>query len=430
MYVRKIPTNLLLLRVGMGATTFFPSKGIESAGPLEVLNTNISLKVICDVKNKDKVASLLGKIRKELCDVFKIKIEEETEEIVEGSMIEKIKDLAHKDTRQPEAKRPIYLVITEKEPKDDPGATYYKIKEELLSNNILSQVVTTDTLDDPRKMSEMTTFRNIALGIFVKADNTPWYLQMPVTLSGRSEETLIVGVGITSLRKSIFSKETHRYVGYFSFYNSRGVWKRLTPLFSSIEEIQKKIQRSLSEGIERTVSKEVSELDVIIHYAGKEVKKDEEEIIHDTLVQHAEGKGIKVNYAIVRLIKSPVYRLFSNHEYGYAPMGAYVDFENNLVLINTTGLLGRNTTPMGVNTPILASIRKTNLEVNPNLVHNVVYSIIGLARMNWRGVSAFNFEPATTKYAREIAYTMAHLGEKIYQNESTLRFLQDKMWFI
>jgi hypothetical protein len=429
MYVRKIPTNLLLLRVGMGATTFFPSRGIEDAGPLEVRNPHISLRVICNAKNKEKVASLLGKVKEELCGVFEIKIEEETEEIVGEDIVKEIKDLVRKDTKQPEAQRPIYLVITEKEPKDNPGATYYRIKKELLSNNILSQVVTTDTLNDPRKMSKIT-FRNIALGIFVKADNTPWYLQMPVTLSERSKETLIVGVGITSLRKSIFSKETHRYVGYFSFYNSRGVWKRLSPLFSSLEEIQKRIRQSLIEGIDQTVSKEVNELDVIIHYAGKDIKKDEEEIIHNTLVQHAEDTGIKVNYAMVRLIKSPVYRLFSNHEYGYAPMGTYVDFENNLVLINTTGLLGRNATPMGVNTPILASIRKTNLEVNPNLVHNVVYSILGLARMNWRGVSAFNFEPATTKYAREIAYTMAHLGEKIYQNETTLRFLQNKMWFI
>ena len=68
--------------------------------------------------------------------------------------------------------------------------------------------------------------------------------------------------------------------------------------------------------------------------------------------------------------------------------------------------------------------------MNPQLVHNIVYSVLGLARMNWRGVNAFNFEPATTKYAREIAYTLAYLGEKIYHNESALRFLQNKMWFI
>jgi len=429
MYIRKIPTNLLSLRVGMGKTTLFPSKGLEDAGPLEIRNPRISLKVVFDTKYEEKVSSLIGKVKEELCDVFKIKIEEETEEKVEGEISEEIKKLARKDIKQPESKRPIYLVITEKEPKDDPLATYYKIKKELLLNNILSQIVTTDTLNDPRKMCKIT-FRNIALGIFVKSDNTPWHLQMPVILSDRSEETLIVGVGITSIRKSVFSKEIHRYVGYFSFHGSKGLWKRLSPLFSPLEEIQEKIRQSLVEGINQTVSKEVNELDIIIHYSGKEIRKEEEETIHNALVQYAKETGIKVNYALLRLIKSPVYRLFSNHECGYAPMGTYVDFENNLILINTTGLLGRSATPMGVNIPILASIRKTNLEVNPNFVHNVVYSVLGLVRMNWRGVSAFNFEPATTKYAREIAYTMANLGEEIYQNKDALRFLSNKMWFI
>jgi len=429
MYVRKIPTNLLWLRVGMGATTLFPSKGIESAGPLEVRNNHISLRVIYDAKNKKKVACLLEKVKGELSNVFRMKIDEVIEETVEGDIVEEIENFARSDVKKPEAQRPIYLIITEKESKDDPGASYYRIKRKLLLDRILSQVVTTDTLNDPRKMSKIT-FRNIALGIFVKADNVPWYLQRPVILDEEGEETLIVGIGITSLRKSVFSRETHRYVGYFSFYNSRGVWKRLSPLFSSLEEIEQKIQQSLTDGIDQTISKEVNKLAVIIHYTGKDIKKSEEETIHNTLTQYANSTGIKIDYVIVRLIKSPVYRLFSSHGYGYAPMGTYVDFENNLVLINTTGLLGRSATPMGVNTPILASIRKTSLEMNPQLVHNIVYSVLGLARMNWRGVNAFNFEPATTKYAREIAYTLAHLGEKIYHNESALRFLQNKMWFI
>lgn len=351
------------------------------------------------------------------------------EETAEGDIVEEIENFARSDVKKPEAQRPIYLIITEKESKDDPNASYYRIKRKLLLDRILSQVVTTDTLNDSRKMSKIT-FRNIALGIFVKADNVPWYLQRPVMLDEEGEETLIVGIGITSLRKSVFSKEAHRYVGYFSFYNSRGVWKRLSPLFSSLEEIEQKIQQSLTDGIDQTISKEVNKLDVIIHYTGKDIKKSEEETILDTLTQYADSTGIKINYAIVRLIKSPVYRLFSSHGCGYAPMGTYLDFENNLVLINTTGLLGRSATPMGVNTPILASIRKTSLEMNPQLVHNIVYSVLGLARMNWRGVNAFNFEPATTKYAREIAYTLAYLGEKIYHNESALRFLQNKMWFI
>jgi hypothetical protein len=429
MYVRQIPNNLLSLRIGHGTSTLFPNKGLEQNGPLEVRNPNIFLKVIYNAKDKTLVDNLLKNVNKEIRDVFQINIYNEIKEI-KRDIIEETKDSIREDIKYPEDKRPIYLIITKKEPKDDPKAIYYRIKKELLMNNILSQVITIDTLTDPRKISESITFRNIALGIFVKAGNIPWYLQMPIILSETGEEALIIGIGITSFRQNIFSNEIHRYVGYFSFFNSRGIWKTLTPLFSSLNEIQEKIQQFLIEGINQTISNKVNELDIIIHYTGKDVKKDEEKIIHDALTQYSKDKGIRINYTMVRLIKSPVYRLFSNYEDGYAYMGTYIDFENGLILINTTGLLGKNATPMGVNTPILASIRKTNLEINSNIVHNIVYSIVGLARMNWRGVNPFNFEPATTKYAREIAYTLAHFDETIYRKEHVLRFLQNKLWFI
>lgn len=76
MYVRKIPSNLLWLRVGMGATTLFPSKGIESAGPLEIQNDHISLRVIYDAKNKKEAACLLENVKAELSNVFRMKIDE------------------------------------------------------------------------------------------------------------------------------------------------------------------------------------------------------------------------------------------------------------------------------------------------------------------------------------------------------------------
>ena len=431
MYLRKLPINLLWLRVGRGLTTLFPSVGIENAGPLLVRNRQIPLKIIYNINiiNEDKVENLLKEVQRELIYNFRVTPIDISWERVDGNITEEIESIACEDSRKPGYRRPFYVIITKKGAKDDPGSAYYRIKKVLISHNILSQIVTTETLTDPRKMSKIT-FRNIALGIFVKIDNIPWYLQKPITLEEESKETIIIGVGITSLKRDVFSREAYRYVGYFSFYNSLGVWKRLRPLFSSLDEIEERIRQSLIDGINQTVSEQVDKLDVIIHYSGKDVRKSEEEIILNTLAEYAMETGIEVNYAIVRLIKSPVYRLFSTHNYGYAPMGTYVDFENNLVLINTTGLLGRRATPIGVNTPILASIRDTNLDVNPQFVHKIVYSVVGLSRMNWRGVNAFNFEPATTKYAREIAYILARLGNEIYQKQEVLRFIQDKMWFI
>jgi hypothetical protein len=430
MYEREIPRNLLSLRVGMDATTLFPSKGIEESGPLEVRNPSIRLRTVYSDKDQSQVQTLVQKIKSELRDVFRINIEEEIDSRVTGNILTEIGDLAREDAKRPQDHRPIYLVVTEKGSKDNPSAPYYKIKSELLSNNILSQFVTTDTLNNQRRISSNTTFRNIALGIFVKADNIPWHLQMPITLNEQSEESLIIGIGITSVRHDIFSKETDRYVGYISFYNSRGVWKMMFPILSPVDKIQEKIQQSLQEGINYTISKEVNKLDVIIHYAGKDIQMEEEKAITETLTRYEKDTGFKINYAIVRLIKSAAYRLFSNRDNGYAPMGTYVNFENGLLLINTTGILGKNATPMGVNVPILASIKKTNLQSTPDLMHNIVYSVVGLARINWRGVNAFNFEPATTKYAREIAYIMAHLDQKIFKNQISLAFLQSKLWFI
>lgn len=430
MYIRKLPTSWLTLKVGMGMTSLFPSIGLREAGLLEIRNKNIFLRVIYRRAVEKEVKTLLKKVKMELENNFRIENCEADENPVDGDLFEKIGDFAYEDSKKHETERPMYLVVTEKGSKDDPGAPYYRIKSCLISKRILSQVVTMETLKDSKKMMEPLTFRNIALGILVKANNIPWYLQRPVTLENDSEETLIIGVGITSIRKNLFSKEAYRYVGYFSFYNSRGIWKRLNPLFSSLDEISYRIKQTLSDGVEETISKGVNRLDVIIHYAGKEIKRQEEEVIRETLNQYAEKTGIKINHAIVRLIKSPVYRLFSNHKYGYAPMGTYVDFENRLVLIGTTGLLGRKATPIGVNTPILASVRDTNIEVNPQLIYNIVHSIVGLARMNWRGANAFNFEPATTKYAREIAYVLARLGESVYKDSETLKFIQNKMWFI
>ena len=430
MYLRKISLGTISLRFGGGYTAIFPSVGLEK-GPLELRNRKLNLKIIYSEKDENKINELVGRVCDELKETFRLELESQTvKKISQSNLIEELDKESTIDEKTPINERPVYLVIAEKGLKYDINAPYYKIKRLLLSKRILSQIVTRETLHDPRKMGELTTFRNSALSIFVKLGNIPWHLSRPIMLDYDSDETLIIGVGLTSIPEGLFSKVIRRYIGYFSFYNSRGVWGKLYPLFSTQDELTQKINQQLTHGIDEAITAGVNKIDIIIHYTGKELKIKEEQAIEKTLKKYSADKKIQINYAVVRLIKNSIYRMVVDNQNGYVPVGVYLDFENGLLLVNTTGLLGRKATPLGVNTPILASLRLTNMPITTEFKHNVAYSIIGLARMNWRGVSAFNFEPASTKYAREIAYTLARLGEDVYQEETIRRFIEEKMWFI
>jgi hypothetical protein len=333
--------------------------------------------------------------------------------------------------------KPFYIIVTKKGSKTDPESPYYILKSMLLDREIQSQFVTSDTLYDYRKFTKFTIC-NVSLGIAVKMGLRPWISNAKIQLNDESKETIIIGIGITKIFKSRFDRIPTNYVGYISFYNSLGLFVHLKPLYSTIQDLKMKLAKIIKDGISKAaINAKLDVLDVIIHYSGKELSNVEEEMIIKGIREARDESNIsKVNLAVLRLIKDSSYRMFSPSMGGYVNVGTYLNLENSLAVISVTGSIGEFFQG-GVPRPILMSVKvlkkfKTNseepIEINDQIIHRLVHSIVAMTRMNWRTFSAFNFEPATTKYAREMAYLFFKLKPEVSEKQRDI--LENTLWFI
>jgi len=304
--------------------------------------------------------------------------------------------------------KPAYVVVTLPYPRWFKKSPYYLLKSHLLSHNIMSQMIRTDTLTT-KSLQEVAL--NMANAIFAKAGGEPWRLWSKITsFSGVGERVAIIGTGITKIPKEPGYKEYDRYAGFTILYSDEG---QLLHIKTFVTEYDRQLAiRELKKAVIEAVNKfdVCKELDVIIHYAGKELGRLEEEELVKTMEELEKARTLKIRYVVLRIVTNPLYKVFSISEHGYPPMGLYVRIGERLLLIYTTGYL-KEMSPMGVPVPLLLSIRLSNVSIKEIDTEVLVSSVCELARLNWRGVNIFNREPVTVKYSRLLAYLSASFKE-------------------
>jgi len=323
---------------------------------------------------------------------------------------------------------PIYIVIIPPYPRWYHESPYYILKAFLLKHGILSQMLRTVTLKRGRNTIEETAF-NVANAIFAKAGGEPWRLWSHVpSFSGKTDDVLLIGMGISKIPLEPGQKEFYRYVGFTIAYSSEG---QLLLIKTSVQEYEKqavlkKMLQVLREIIQTFGTRRHS-IDVIIHYSGKELSHEEETAIQEQLRECQKNLDVEINYAILRIIRDVSYRIALENRYGYPPMASYMNIGERLILIYTNGEL-RGMTPLGVPRPLLVSIRSSNLHLESIDRVALTRSVTELSRMNWRGTGPFNREPVTIKYSRLSAYLAAAFKEIAELSPEALP--HDLPWFL
>jgi len=328
----------------------------------------------------------------------------------------------------------IYLIVLPQTPKWEKESPYYKLKYYLLKHNIVSQMINQETIQ--QKNLQWVLF-NIANSIFTKAGGIPWILSCPISLTGHTDTTIILGVGVTSVYYDQGGAMQRRYIGYVTIYGANGVWYGfLAQAYpynrENTENIKSKLSNLLISAVDEVLKvTDIDNLDILIHYSGKELSlKEEEEVISGSIRNLEAAKGIKISFAITRIIKNCIYRVVCNTKDGYTHAGSYIKFGNNLSLLVTSGKYNKKI-PMGLPRPMLVSIRRTNVNLDPSIEDNIIYSVFGLSRLNWRSVLPIAREPVTIKYAREISYILGSIEKiGILQHITSHENFKRKMWFI
>jgi len=322
--------------------------------------------------------------------------------------------------------KPIYVVTIPPYPRWFRKSPYYLLKAHLLKHGIMSQMVKTDTM--ATKPLREVVF-NMANAIFAKAGGEPWRLWSKVFSfsGGASEKVAIIGMGLSRIPKEPGHREYDRYAGFTVLYSDEGQLLYVKTFVTKYD--RQSALKELKKAVIRAIDKfsAYNELDIIIHYAGKELGRLEEEELIKTIEELERTRQLKIHYIVLRIVENPLYRVFSISEGGYPPAGLYVQLGERLILTYTVGYL-RGMSPIGVPTPLLLSIRLSNLPIHNIDIEALVSSVCELARLNWRGTNFFNREPVTVKYSRLLAYLSASLKEAEDLDPEDLP--EERPWFL
>jgi hypothetical protein len=396
--------------------------------------------------------------------LFKLRRPSNFDDAVKVLTYRDIKDIINEVEREEgsSSSREVFpIVIIPKESKLNPFSPYFRIKAELLSRGLVSQIVNVETISDP------DTLRNSLLSIyvqlFVKAGGVPYLVNNSYILSDANEYNIIIGYSLS--RDPIRHKNA---VGSIIVYNPVGQWlvsefvldelpfNNRDKLDDYKQSLENALERAYKVAVNKDVIKSAQKVNVIVHYRGKELSTKEEQVILETINKFRE---VNSSVYVLKIQQSDIILSATSKDYPdpdmYPPTGYYTKLLPDTFILQTVGKhielktrkdgkLKGNIVSGGTAKPILVSIKRfgdnENLELDSakreRLSIGLLSTVFALARINY--VSVYRHlisEPVTTRYARELAYIISRLGYKEVDGEIALRVLRnkvlrDKMWFI
>lgn len=293
-------------------------------------------------------------------------------------------------TKQPDAKYlAVYISpVSKYEPGFERRRIYYRIKEMLLTNGYLSQVIFKDNIS---KDVFNYFLPNIQTAILAKLGGIPW------RLSRESNNELIVGIGAFH---SLTLKT--KYVGSAFCFNNEGEFKGFD-CFGSDDTIS--LAGSIREAVEKFLEANKKANRLIIHFY-KLISKKELRPILDTLYNKL---NLPIPVIVVTINKTASKELlaFDTADAGLMPFsGTYINVgEREYLLFNNTRYdAASKPTQKEYHFPVKIKLTSTHLELleNKNLVDLLIDQVYQFSRMYWKSVSQQNL-PVTLAYPEMVA---------------------------
>ena len=330
-----------------------------------------------------------------------INFDRPSDEIIDG--------LRKKNFSENESYFAIYLSpISRDEMDEEKKADYYRVKNELLSKNIASQVIFRENIEDPNFNFFLP---NISIAILAKLGGRPWRLSRQV------KDELIIGVGA-------YRQDDSKYLGTtFSFRNDG--------TFLGFDATECPDVQELGVFFKQTISSFVSEISeikrVVVHFF-KKMNSDEERQLTGVF----SDLGLRVPYFVLNITEG------NGHEYlviddkyaGKMPRSGIC------VKLKTGEFLLCNNTRYKEHTgaridefpfPLKISISKPSPRtITDEVIHDLVDQIYQFSRIYWRSVKQ-RAMPVTILYSEMIAKMAANLPGKAIPDTSIAK---RTLWFL
>ena len=286
---------------------------------------------------------------------------------------------------------------------------YYKLKEILLRNNIVSQVIYKDNIDNP---SFNYFLPNIAIALLAKLGGVPWRLYRPL------QNDLVIGIGADRTKK--ISKP---YIGTAFCFKNDGKFVG----FDVFEEgdtnvLAQSIKRSIESYID--VNKDIQRL--VLHYY-KTMNYKEQAPIQRIL----ESLKLSIPFVIVTINEneSDDYVLFDNSYDGKMPKsGTFVRIKRNEFLLCNNTRYSESTASKvdGFPLPIKIKIQSNEIDYieNSDVARELIDQVYQFTRMYWKSVRQRNM-PVTIEYSKLIAKMVSHFGFSELDD-----FGRSTLWFL
>ena len=338
------------------------------------------------------------------------------------------------------------LVVTPKVAKSQIDSIYYRVKARFLDKELEekatpSQIFTKDLL---KKRSESVntdyswSLLPTAVQMFTKMGGVPYVLEQSCINVKEHVNVHFMGLGLT-----VDPRNKQKRAGFVSIFNDNG---SLSFVDSNIltDSVSESYGKLISNAIDRIIREsDVNKNILIVHYSGKELGKNEDELIRKA-IQIALSKKKDIAAYVTKVNRSNIFLIDtdslskdrSGHLTYYPRVGSVISLKDGLYVMMTGGVIDSKTNMPtgGLPSALLVSIHKelNSYPSDATTLNNddLVKSVFIMSRISYSNISnpVLN-EPITIRYSREIAYLtlkLSYLNDEIDLPEH----IRKVMWFI
>lgn len=312
------------------------------------------------------------------------------------------------------------LVIHSKSDRFDVDNPYLHSKFLLLKNNVPTQIVTTDVLDDERTLQ--WSVANVALALFAKLGGRPWAVRSCAT-----EDTLVVGINRAIVRSNK-AKSQQRFFGFATAFSHHGLYLgiRIFPAADELGAYLKGLRNSIAAALDAWHKALGRPVNLVMHLP-KEPNKSEKAALEGAI--NDVGPASVHSSSIIRLSEAPHIQITDpNSENSLPRPGVLLRLDRDRAVLQLTGrkedVVGGATEASPWTVRIISQ-----MGTSPPL-RDLCDHVFALSYMNWRGINAIA-TPVSIEYPRLIADLMARFAEAEFDvSKITGQQILERPWFL
>jgi len=288
---------------------------------------------------------------------------------------------------------------------------YYPLKAKFAHHGRVSQVISQINFD-------IYAAWNLAENLFAKLGFTPWGISESPDMPNAD---IVLGLAFSSLKKE---GRLQRNIGYVNVFDKSGVWKfvKSSPDYFDFEKRSKLIPQMIRNAI-RGYSGGGSNPQIIdIHYT-KTFSREERKRIYESIVNELSFKP-QVNF--ISIDKSHSLWIFdkSNANMNFARGGVLKLNEREFII----SVAGENKPNALASRLLKVQVWREPFSPVPVELRPIAYRILAMSKLNWRSAVRETTEPATLKFAGQIAKLTNQFSLTEWKDVNNL--LSDVPWFI